>query len=113
MLLGATPSLALFTALGYIAFTSGAALLWKNRGDIGEYLRVEFGALRAELFRRDMPTRWSSLRESDCLSFGVPRRAGLHSDVEPSCLPPHRLQITYGAGLVFVGQVLFLLAFMS
>lgn len=113
MLLGTTSPLALFTALGYITFTVGAALLWKNRGDIGGCLRSEFGAFRAELFRRDMPTRWSSLRESDCLSFEVPHRVGLRSDVESSCPPLHRLQIMYGAGLVLVGQLLFLLAFMS
>lgn len=113
MLLGDGPSLGLLTAVGYLAFAAGAGLLWRNRGEMREWLRLEFGAFHTEIFRRDIPTKWSTLRENDCLSFAVPAAGPVGPASHPSLRPTRHLQIVCGAGLVFLGQLLFLLAFMS
>src|SRR5580692_3993034 len=48
---GAGPALGLLTVLGYVAFTIGAALVWRNRDDFSIWVHDEFGAFRRSLSR--------------------------------------------------------------
>jgi hypothetical protein len=111
MLAGYGSSLELLAVAGYIALMGGTYLLWSNRGEMREWLRLESRHLRAELFRRDVPTKWSTLRENDGLIFAAPSagRVGNYSGSSPR--PLHYGQIVFGAGLLLAGQLLILLAF--
>ena len=48
---GAGSTLGLLTLLGYLAFTVGAALIWRNRGVYYVWVLDEFGAVRRSLSR--------------------------------------------------------------
>jgi hypothetical protein len=48
---GAGPGLGLLTLLGYVAFSIGAALLWRKRNDFSVWAHDEFGAFRRSLSR--------------------------------------------------------------
>jgi hypothetical protein len=48
---GAGPTLGLLTLLGYVAFTIGAALVWRNRDDFSIWVHDEFGAFRRNFSR--------------------------------------------------------------
>jgi hypothetical protein len=104
-----SPPLGLFAAMAYFAFVTGAVLLWRNRGEIREWSCFEFGAFRSEFFRRDIPTRWSSLRENECLNFAESAASQSNFPSRSAFRPLHYCQIVCGAGLVFLGQIIFLL----
>ena len=44
---GAGPGLGLLTLLGYVAFSIGAALLWRKRNDFSVWAHDEFGDLQS------------------------------------------------------------------
>lgn len=48
---GAGSALGLLTMIGYIVFTIGAALAWRNRTDFSIWAHDEFGAFRRSLSR--------------------------------------------------------------
>lgn len=48
---GAGSTLGLLTLLGYLAFTIGAALIWRNRGIFSGWAHDELGAVRRSFSR--------------------------------------------------------------
>jgi hypothetical protein len=98
---GPGPSLGLLAVLGYVVFVFGSGLLWRNRGEIPAWVREEVNELRRGISRRDVPTRWSGLREeySPAICLKPP----------PQRLNFHRSELFRAACLVFLGQILFLL----
>lgn len=48
---GAGPALGLLTVIGYVIFTIGAVLVWRNRNDFSIWAHDEFGAFRRSLSR--------------------------------------------------------------
>jgi hypothetical protein len=48
---GAGPALGLLTVLGYIAFSIGVILVWRNRSDFFLWAHDEFGTFRRSLSR--------------------------------------------------------------
>ena len=98
---GPGPSLGLLAVLGYAIFVAGSCLLWRNREEVPAWVREEVGGFRRSIARRDVPTRWSGLREEFHISICL--------ESPPHRLNLHRSELFRAAGLIFLGQILFLL----
>lgn len=98
---GPGPSLGLLTVLGYAVFVAGSCLLWRNREEVPAWVREEVDGLRRGIARRDVPTRWSGLREEFPMSVCL--------ESSPGGLNLHRSELFRAACLIFLGQILFLL----
>lgn len=59
---GAGPALGLLTVMGYIIFTIGALLVWRNRNDFSIWAHDEFGAFRRSLSRYTLVGPFYGLR---------------------------------------------------
>jgi len=101
---GAGPTLGLLTVLGYVAFTIGAALVWRDRDDFSIWVHDEFGAFRRSLSRYIVIGPFYSVREESRLK-AVPSQF-IHS---LSRFP--RRHINPAFILLFLGAVLFVLDF--
>jgi hypothetical protein len=101
---GAGPALGLLTLLGYVAFTIGAALVWRNRDDFSVWVHDEFGAFRRSLSRYTVIGPFYGLREESRLK-AVP------SQFFRSLRRFPRRHINLAFILLFLGVVLFFLDF--
>lgn len=64
---GAGPALGLLTVIGYLAFATGAALVWRKRDDFYVWAHDEFGAFRRSLSRYTVIGPFYGLREESRL----------------------------------------------
>jgi hypothetical protein len=64
---GDGPGLGLLTLLGYAAFTIGAALAWRSRGEFSVWVYDEFGAFRRSLSRYTVIGPFYGVREESRL----------------------------------------------
>jgi hypothetical protein len=64
---GAGPGFGLLTLLGYVAFSIGAALVWRHRDDFSIWVHDEFGAFRRSLSRYTVVGPFYGLREESRL----------------------------------------------
>ncbi len=101
---GAGPGLGLLTALGYVAFATGAALVWRNRSDFSVWAHDEFGAFRRSLSRYTVIGPFYGLREESRL-IAVP------SQFVRSLSRFPRRHINPAFILLFLGAALFVLDF--
>jgi len=101
---GAGPALGLLTLLGYVAFTVGAALFWRNRSYLSIWAHDEFGAFRRSLSRYTVVGPFYGRREESRLKV-VP----LQCFSSLSRFP--RRHINPAFLLLFLGAVLFVLDF--
>lgn len=98
---GPGPSLGVLAVLGYTIFVTGSCLLWRKREEVPAWVREEVGGLRRGVARRDVPTRWSGLREEFPFSICL--------ESPPQRLNLHRSELFRAACFIFLGQILFLL----
>ena len=98
---GPGPSLGFLAVLGYAVFVVGSGLLWRNRGEVPSWVREEVYELRRGIARRDVPTRWSGLREEFPVGICV-------GNPQPTW-NAHRSELFRAACLICLGQILFLL----
>jgi hypothetical protein len=101
---GTGSGLGLLTLLGYVAFTIGAALAWRNRDDFSVWVQDEFGAFRRSLSRYTVIGPFYGLREESRLK-AVP------SQFVRSLRRFPRPYINPAFILLFLGAVLFVLDF--
>jgi hypothetical protein len=101
---GAGPGFGLLTLLGYVAFSIGAALVWRNRSDFSIWVHDEFGAFRRSLSRYTVIGPFYGLREESRLK-AVPCQF-LHSLRRFPRRPSNPAFI-----LLFLGAVLLVLDF--
>jgi hypothetical protein len=101
---GAGPALGLLTLLGYVAFSIGAALVWRKRDDFSVWAHDEFGAFRRSLSRYTVVGPFYGLREESRLKT-VP------SQFFSSLSRFPRRHINPAFFLLFLGVVLFFLDF--
>lgn len=101
---GAGSALGLLTVLGYIVFSAGAALVWRNRGDFSIWVQDEFGVFRRSLSRYTVIGPFYGLREESRLKV-VP------SELLRSLSRFPRRRIHPAFVLLFLGIVLFALDF--
>jgi len=101
---GAGPALGLLTVLGYVAFSIGAALVWRKRDDFFVWAHDEFGAFRRSLSRYTVVGPFYGLREESRLR-AVPSQ--FMSSL--SRFPRRRINVAFF--LLFLGVVLFILDF--
>lgn len=104
MHLGAGPGLGLLTLLGFVAFTTGAALVWRNRDDFFVWIHDEFGAFRRSLSRYTVIGPFYSLREES-------RLRSVPSQFIASLSRFPRRRVNPAFILLFLGAVLFVLDF--
>jgi hypothetical protein len=101
---GAGPALGLLTVLGYVAFTIGAALVWRSRHDFSVWAHDEFGAFRRSLSRYTVVGPFYGIREESRLK-AVP------SQFIRSLSRFPRRHIHPAFILLFLGLILFFLDF--
>ena len=101
---GAGPELGLLTLLGYIAFTIGAALVWRKRDHYFVRVHDEFGAFRRNLSRYTVIGPFYSPRqESRLVAIRTQFLGNLGRLTRPKINPAFIL--------LFLGAVLFFLDF--
>jgi hypothetical protein len=64
---GAGSALGLLTLLGYLIFTVGAAIVWRNRAQFSIWVQDEFGAVRRSFSRYTPVGPFYGLREESRL----------------------------------------------
>ncbi len=64
---GAGPTLGILTLLGYVAFTLGAALVWRRRAEFFIWVHDEFGVFRRSLSRYTVIGPFYGIREESRL----------------------------------------------
>jgi len=101
---GAGPGLGLLTLIGYIAFTIGAALVWRKREDYFVRVHDEFGAFRRNLSRYTVVGPFYSVRQDSRL-----KAVGIQVLSSFGRLARRKLNPAFV--LLFLGAVLFFLDF--
>jgi hypothetical protein len=101
---GAGPTLGLLTLLGYVAFATGAALMWRNRDYVSIWVHDEFGAFRRSLSRYTVVGPFYGPR-------GESRLKAVPMQVFTSMSRFPRRHINPAFILLFLGAVLFVLDF--
>lgn len=101
---GTGSTLGVLTLLGYLAFTIGAALIWRNRGVYYVWAHDEFGAVRRSLSRYTVIGPFYSRREESRLKI-VP----LQCLTSLSRFPRRHVQLAFV--LLSIGVLLFALDF--
>jgi hypothetical protein len=101
---GAGSGLGLLTVLGYVAFTIGAALVWRKRGDYSVWAHDEFGAFRRSLSRYTVIGPFYGLRVES-------RFKAVPSQFFRSLSRFPRRHIPPAFILLFLGAILFVLDF--
>jgi len=101
---GAGPALGLLTLLGYIIFTVGAAVFWRNRTQFSVWVQDEFGAVRRSFSRYTLVGPFYGLREESRLK-AVPLQCWSSLSRFP------RRHANPALLLLFAGVLLFLLDF--
>jgi hypothetical protein len=101
---GSGPGLGLLTLLGYVAFTMGAALVWRRRDDFSIWIQDEFGAFRRSLSRYTVIGPFYGIREES-------RFKAVPSQFFSSLSRFPRRHIHPAFILLFLGAVLFFLDF--
>src|ERR1700720_3223170 len=101
---GTGSGLGLLTLLGYVAFTIGAALVWRKRDDFSSWAHDEFGAFRRSLSRYTVIGPFYGLREES-------RFKAVPSQFVRSLSRFPRRHINPAFILLFLGAVLFVLDF--
>lgn len=101
---GAGPGLGLLTLLGCAAFTIGASLVWRNRGEFSIWVHDEFGAFRRCLSRYTVIGPFYGVREESRLK-AVP------SQFLRSLTRFPRRQINPALFVLFLGAILLFLDF--
>jgi hypothetical protein len=96
--------LGLLTVLGYVAFTIGAALVWRRRDDFSVWAHDEIGAFRRSLSRYTVIGPFYSLREESRLKAVPSQFFRSLSHFPRRHIPPAFI-------LLFLGAVLFVLDF--
>lgn len=101
---GAGPGLGVFSVLGYIAFVTGAVLVWRNRQDFSTWVYDEIGSVRRSFSRHTVVGPFYGLREESRLRS------------IPACFVRSlgripRSTINRGAILLLIGPLLLLLDF--
>jgi hypothetical protein len=101
---GAGPTLGLLTLFGYIIFTVGAAIFWRNRAQVYIWVQDEFGAVRRSFSRYTLVGPFYGPREESRLKT-VPLQCWSSLSRFP------RRHANVALPLLFAGVVLFLLDF--
>jgi hypothetical protein len=101
---GLGPQLGLLTLIGYIVVLSGAALLWRNRGEVFVWVLDEVGAFRRNLSRYTAVGPFYGIRSESRLKV-IP--AGFLRSI--ARCPLSRIQVA--SVLLFIGSALVILDF--
>ena len=101
---GTGSTLGFLAVLGYIIFTVGAALVWRNRGDLSVWAQDEFGMFRRSFSRYTVIGPFYGLREESRLKC-------LPSQFVASLRRFPRRRIHPAFVLLFLGTILFVLDF--
>jgi hypothetical protein len=101
---GAGPALGLLTLVGYVTFTVGAALFWRNRSHFSVWAHDELGAVRRSFSRYAVIGPFYGLREESRFK-AVPMQC-----IKSLSRFPHR-RVNLAFTLLFVGAVLLVLDF--
>jgi hypothetical protein len=102
---GAGSTLGLLTMLGYVAFVSGLAMVWRSREDVFLWIDDELGDARRSFSRYTVVGPFYQVREESRLR-GVPS----YFARSVRRIPRHGI-ITAGALLLFLGPLLLVLDF--
>ena len=101
---GAGSALGLLTALGYVIFVIGAALVWRNRNALSIWAHDEFGLLRRSFSRYTAIGPFYGVREGSRLKSMPAQFAG-------SLRRFPRRRVHVALVLIFLGTILFVLDF--
>lgn len=101
---GAGSALGVLTLLGYLAFTVGAALIWRNRSIFYVWADDEFGAVRRSLSRYTVIGPFYGRREEP-----LPKVVALQCLTSLSRFPRRHVHAAFV--LLSIGVVLFFLDF--
>jgi hypothetical protein len=101
---GAGPELGLLTLMGYLVVMLGAAILWRERGEVFVWVLDEVGAFRRNLSRHTAIGPFYGIRSEPWLKHATLTFFGFLTRL------PHR-RIQLAGFLVFLGSTLFILDF--